>query len=61
MPKEWAESLNLKIHAKLSYQEIADVLDATHAQIRTWIYRARKQLALDLEAKGLLEKGETNA
>lgn len=59
MPSQWSDSLQLKINGKLSYAEISDVLDATHAQVRTWIFRARKQLASDLVQKGLLE-GQPN-
>lgn len=56
LPEEWAEALRLKVNAKLSYTEIADVLSATHGQIRMWIFRARKQLHEDLKKSGLLEQ-----
>jgi RNA polymerase sigma factor (sigma-70 family) len=54
MPNQWSDALQLKINAELSYDEIASVLNATHAQVRTWIYRARKQLEKDLRQQGLL-------
>jgi RNA polymerase sigma-70 factor (ECF subfamily) len=55
MPNQWADALRLKINGELSYEEISKVLEATHSQVRTWIYRARKQLAKDLTRCGLLE------
>lgn len=55
MPKQWSESLQLKINAKLSYSEIAKVVGGTHAQVRSWIYRARKKLSEDLRRRGLLD------
>lgn len=52
MPNCWAEALQLKINGQLSYAEIAEVLDATHAQVRTWIYRARRHLEKELKQTG---------
>lgn len=49
LPETWADALQLKVNGGLSYAEIAEVLSATHNQIRTWIYRARKQLQTDLD------------
>jgi RNA polymerase sigma factor (sigma-70 family) len=51
---EWREALQLKIQGGLSYEEISSVLDASHAQVRTWIFRARKQLKQELDQRGLL-------
>lgn len=56
LPEEWAEALQLKVTGGLSYDEIASVLSATHSQIRTWIFRARKQLQVELKKSGLLEE-----
>ncbi len=56
LPSEWAEALQLKVNGGLRYDEIANVLSATHSQIRTWIYRARKQLQTELKQAGLLEE-----
>jgi RNA polymerase sigma-70 factor (ECF subfamily) len=58
MPKQWADALKLKLNANLSYQEISSVLEATRAQVRTWIFRARKQLHLDLVKDQLIENEE---
>ena len=49
LPDNWADALKLKVNGRLSYAEIASVLGATHAQVRTWIYRARRRLAAELE------------
>jgi RNA polymerase sigma factor (sigma-70 family) len=54
LPSQWAEALQLKVNGQLSYDEIANVLGATHAQVRTWIFRARKQLGKELAEQGLL-------
>jgi RNA polymerase sigma-70 factor (ECF subfamily) len=54
LPKEWADALQLKVNGGLSYADISKILEATHAQIRTWIYRARKQLEQELTRQGLL-------
>lgn len=57
LPNQWSDALQLKVNGGLSYEQIASVLDATHAQVRTWIYRARKQLEKDLNQQGLLNRG----
>lgn len=56
LPDEWAEALRLKINAKLSYGEIANVLSASSGQVRMWIFRGRKQLQAELKKAGLLEQ-----
>lgn len=48
LPAQWADALKLKVNGQLSYAEIAEVMNATHAQVRTWIYRARRQLETEL-------------
>ncbi len=58
LPVQWSDAIQLKLNGELSYDEIASVLGATHAQVRTWIYRARKQLERDLAEQGLLERGD---
>lgn len=58
MPSIWSEALQLKINGGLSYQEISKVMNATHSQIRTWIFRARKLLQTDLKQQGFLESNE---
>ena len=48
LPMNWREALQLKVAGKLRYDEIANLLNCSHAQVRTWIYRARRQLEADL-------------
>ena len=48
MPDLWAEALQLKVNGGLSYDEIARVMNASHAQVRSWIYRARRFLEKEL-------------
>ena len=55
LPENWSDALQLKINGELSYEEISKILNATHAQVRTWIYRARKQLQIDLKKNGLID------
>lgn len=49
LPPQWAEALKLKVHGMLSYDEIAETLNCTKAQVRTWIFRARQQLKKEIE------------
>ncbi len=57
LPANWAEALRLRVAAELSYEEIAKVMEATRAQVRTWIYRARRRLELELA----IEKSQGNS
>ena len=52
LPDPWRDALQLRVDAELSYQEIAQVLHCTSAQVRTWIYRARRRLAEQLREQG---------
>ncbi len=52
MPSYWADALKLKINGQLSYAEIAEVLESTHSQVRTWIFRARRYLDSELKMSG---------
>ncbi len=58
IPSQWSDALQLKVNGGLSYSEIAKVLKATHSQVRSWIYRARKQLEKDLRKQGLLDDNQ---
>ena len=53
LPDKWQQALNLRIHGELSYEEIATVTGSTLPQVRTWIYRARRQLVEQLKSKGV--------
>ncbi len=56
LSENYRHALELKVNANLSYDEIAESLGATHAQVRTWIFRARRKLEEGLRAGGWLEQ-----
>ena len=45
LPTNLMEALSLREFEGLSYQEIADVMDANLGEVKTWIHRGRKKLA----------------
>ena len=49
LPENWSEAFRLRTNGDLSYSEIAEVVGATKAQVRTWIFRARQKLRDRLE------------
>jgi len=58
LPEKLMRAVSLREFEGLSYQEIADVMDANLGEVKTWIHRGRKKLAerlraaVDLEASG---------
>lgn len=56
LPARQREALELRIHGRLSYDEIGRILDCTHAQVRSFIYRARRQLSRVLRPGSLHPK-----
>lgn len=56
LPEDWSRALLLKTHGRFSYQEIAELTDSTIAQVRTWIFRARRQLEDQLTKAGVIQK-----
>ena len=55
LPAEWSRALLLKTHGRFSYEEIAELTDSTIAQVRTWIFRARRQLEDKLTEAGFIK------
>ena len=45
LPESFRAALVLCEYENLSYQQIAEVLNASVPQVKTWIFRARRQLA----------------
>lgn len=45
LPEHFRSALVLCEYERMSYQEIAEALDASVPQIKTWIHRGRRQLA----------------
>jgi RNA polymerase sigma-70 factor, ECF subfamily len=61
LPDAWRQALVLREQQGLSYKEIAELLEASEAQVKTWLHRARarllKQMAEeDEETRGQGEK-----
>lgn len=54
LPQDWSQALLLKTHGQLSYKEIATATQSSPTQVRTWIYRARRELEKKLVAAGFL-------
>lgn len=48
LPEHWRSALVLREQQELSYKEIAELLQASEAQIKTWLHRARARLAGEL-------------
>ena len=53
LPENQKTAILLLKQQELSYQEIAEAMEATESAVKTWIFRARKHLKSAL--KGLLE------
>ncbi|MEI8194394.1 MAG: sigma-70 family RNA polymerase sigma factor, partial [Phycisphaerae bacterium] len=45
LPDNWRSALVLREQQGLAYKEIAETLQATEAQVKTWLHRARARLA----------------
>ncbi len=50
LPEKLMRAVSLREFEGLSYQEIADVMGANLGEVKTWIHRGRKKLALRLRA-----------
>lgn len=59
LPEQWADALRLRVDGKLPYDEIASVLKCTKPQVRTWIFRGRRQLERELAKQELLTDDPT--
>lgn len=55
LPADWKQALQLRVHGNLSYREVAEIMAISKSQVRTWIFRARRQLEDVLSAKGIIE------
>ncbi|HTV49098.1 MAG TPA: sigma-70 family RNA polymerase sigma factor [Phycisphaerae bacterium] len=45
LPPAWREALILREQQEMGYREIAEMLDVTESQVKTWLHRARVRLA----------------
>jgi RNA polymerase sigma-70 factor (ECF subfamily) len=59
LPAEHVNVLLLRVHGGLSYDQIAAVQGCSRAQVRTWIYRTRRNLEQALQRQGYLEAQES--
>ena len=44
LPDSWRQALVLREQQGLAYKDIAEMLGATEAQVKTWLHRARARL-----------------
>lgn len=44
LPDSWRQALVLREQQGLAYKEIAEMLEASEAQVKTWLHRARARL-----------------
>jgi len=44
LPQDWREALVLREQQGMAYKDISEMLNATEAQIKTWLHRARARL-----------------
>ncbi len=44
LPDSWRQALVLREQQELAYKEIAEMLGASEAQVKTWLHRARARL-----------------
>lgn len=57
LPEKLMRAVSLREFEGLSYQEIADVMDANLGEVKTWIHRGRKKLAERLRSAVAEEMG----
>ncbi len=59
LPSRQCEALKLRLNGDLSYDQIASILECSHGQVRTWIYRARRSLEDTFRKSGLIEESRS--
>ncbi len=57
LPEKLMRAVSLREFEGLTYQEIADVMDANLGEVKTWIHRGRKRLAERLREAVVAEMG----
>ena len=50
LPERWRTALLMRVDEELGYEQIAERMKASKAQVRTWIFRARQHLLQQLQA-----------
>ncbi|MEM9409934.1 MAG: RNA polymerase sigma factor [Planctomycetota bacterium] len=54
LPENWRIALHMRVHQKASYHQIAEAMKSNCDQVRTWIYRGRRQLEDRLKKQRLI-------
>ncbi len=55
LPANWREAMVLREQQEMGYREIAEMMQATEAQVKTWLHRGRTRLA-ELLREHMMEK-----
>ncbi len=55
LPDNWRQAMVLREQQDMGYREIAEVMNATEAQVKTWLHRGRLRLG-ELLREHMLEK-----
>ncbi len=55
LPANWREAMILREQQEMGYREIAEMMQATEAQVKTWLHRGRTRLA-ELLREHMMEK-----
>jgi RNA polymerase sigma-70 factor (ECF subfamily) len=61
LPDSWRQALVLREQQELPYKEIAEMLSATEAQVKTWLHRARARLLGQMAEDDLRKPGTPTA
>ena len=61
LPESWREALVLREHQEMAYKDIADLMGASEAQVKTWLHRARAKLLGQLVEDDRKARGETRS
>lgn len=59
LPPAWRDALVLREQQEMAYRDIAETLQATEAQVKTWLHRARARLMSQMNADETPRAGRT--
>jgi transposase len=60
LPDAWRQALVLREQQELSYKEIAELLEASEPQVKTWLHRARARLLGQMAEDDMRKPGENS-
>ncbi|MCL2648379.1 MAG: sigma-70 family RNA polymerase sigma factor [Phycisphaerales bacterium] len=58
LPTSWRQALVLREQQGLSYKEIAELMEASQAQVKTWLHRGRARLLSQMELNDQRRPGD---